>query len=66
MGFSLILVTATGVRLRESESQSQSLLRSSLPAADLTAEMETMAQRQLAKFEVKLLSHAHHLIHRQT
>ena len=28
----------------ESQSQSQRLLRSSLPAADLTAEMETMAQ----------------------
>ena len=30
----------------ESESQSQRLPRSSLPAADLTAEMETMAQRR--------------------
>ena len=30
----------------QSQSQSQRLLRSSLPAADLTAEMETMAQRR--------------------
>ena len=32
--------------LRQSQSQSQRLPRSSLPAADLTAEMETMAQRR--------------------
>ena len=32
----------------QSQSQSQRLPRSSLPAADLTAEMETMAQRHVS------------------
>ena len=32
----------------QSQSQRQRLLRSSLPAADLTAEMETMAQRHVS------------------
>ena len=45
-----LLSEVRGVRgiISESQRQSQRLLRSSLPAADLTAEMETMAQRHVS------------------